>query len=356
MIRSLHVIDKDTPRDMLRQLSLLAGAGEETICIGPPPEHVPAPLAPRQARAPFGLAALGGWQVKLTGPKPQAVHAWSMSAQAAAAQVAYDLYCPLVLSLPCLPLGVDMPALLAALPRKERMFATVVTVPAEPLRASLIAGDAHPDAVAVLPAPAAEVADPAGRRARTRAALGIPDGEILLVSPEDMVRGAGQKWATWCQAILRQVLPAARLVLPGHGPHEPSVRFFAGTTGYGSEVFFTGEDVALEDALAAADLALFLGERDTSPQALSAAMAAGLAIVATQTPCATHILRDGVSALLAPPRDPRRCAAAMLRFCDSPGLRRQLGAAAAASRGDTRPRHVRQTLEQVYANALAHGR
>jgi glycosyltransferase involved in cell wall biosynthesis len=350
MIHSLHVIDKDTPRDMLRQLSLLAGAGEETICIGPPPEHVPAPLAPRQVRAPFGIEALGGWQVKLTDPKPQAVHAWSLSARAAAAQIAYDLYCPLVISLPCLPLSPDMPALLAALPRKERMFATVATVPAEPLRAVLIAAGVHPDAVAVLPAPAAEVDDPAGRRARTRAALGVPDGEILLVSPEDMVRGAGQKWAIWCHAILRQVLPAAKLVLPGHGPHEPSIRFFAGTTGYESEIFFTGEAVVLEDALAAADLALFLGERDTSPQALSAAMAAGSAIVASHTPCAMHLLREGVSALLAPPRDPRRAAAAMLKLCDSPDLRRQLGAAVAASRGETRPQHVRQTLDQVYTN------
>ncbi len=354
MIRSLHVIDKDTPRDMLGQLALLAGA-EEVLCIGPSPEHVPVPLTFRQVRAPFGLAALGGWQVKFAEPKPRVVHAWSMSAHAAAAQIAYDLLCPLAISLPCLPPTADMPALLAALPRKERMFGTVVTVPAEPPRAALLAAGAHPDAVAVLPAPAAEVADAAGRRARTRAALGIPDDEIVLVSPEDMVRGAGQKWAIWCHAIVRQILPAARLVLPGHGPHEPSIRHFAGTTGYGSEIAFTGEDIALEDALAAADLALFLGERDTSPQALAAAMAAGSAIVATRTPCATHILQDGVSALLVPPRDPRRGAAAMIKFCDSPDLRRRLGAAA-QSRRDTSPAHIRQTLERIYANALAHGR
>jgi hypothetical protein len=355
MIRSLHVIDKDTPRDMLRQLSLLAGAGEETICIGPAPAHMPEVPAPRQVRAPFRIEALGGWQVTLNEPKPQAVHVWSMSARAAAAQVAYDLHCPLVISLPGLPLWADLPALLAALPSKERMFPTVATVPAEPLRAALIAAGAHSDAVAVLPAPAAEVDDAAARRVRTRAALGVPDGEILMVSPEDMVRGAGQKLAVWCHAIVRQILPAARLVLPGHGPYEDSIRFFAGTTGYGSEILFTGDEVTLEDALAAADLALFLGERDTSPQALSAAMAAGSAVVASDTPCAAHILREGVSALLSPACDPRRAAAAMLKFCDSPDLRRRLGAAAKAH-SDASPQRVRQTLERIYASALAHGR
>ena len=355
MIRSLHVIDKDTPRDMLGQLALLAGAEEEVLCIGPLPAHVPAPLRPRQVRAPFGIAALGGWQVKLAEPKPQAVHLWSMSAHAAAAQIAYDLFCPLAISLPCLPVPTDMPALLSVLPRNERMFATVVTVPAEPPRAALIAAGVNPGTVAVLPAPAAEVSDPAGRRVRTRSALGIPDGEILLVSPEDMVRGAGQKWAIWSQAIVRQILPAARLVLPGHGPHEPSIHHFAGTTGYGAEALFTGEEVALEDALAAADLALFLGERDTSPQALASAMTAGSAIVAARTPCAEHLFEDGVSALLAPPRAPRLSAAAMLKFCDSPDLRRRLGAAARAL-GDRTPAHIRPALDQIYANALAHGR
>jgi glycosyltransferase involved in cell wall biosynthesis len=355
MIRTVHVIDKDTPRDMLAQLALLVGLDEEVICIGPLPACVPAGLGPRQVRAPFRLAALGGLQVKLDEPKPQAVHVWSMSAHAAAEQIAYDLYCPLIVSLPCLPLPADMPVLLAVLPRRERMFTTVATVPAEPARAALIAAGVHPDAVAVLPAPAAVVADRADRRVRTRAALGIPDDEILLVSPEDMVRGAGQKWAIWCHAIVRQILPAAKLILPGHGPHEDSIRFFADTTGFGSEILFTGEEIALEDALAAADLALFLCDRDTSPQALSAAMTAASAIVATRTPCATHLLREGVSALFTPSGDPRLGAAAMLKFCDSPDLRRRLGAAA-ASNSDTTPEHIRQTLERIYADALARGR
>jgi glycosyltransferase involved in cell wall biosynthesis len=80
-------------------------------------------------------------------------------------------------------------------------------------------------------------------------------------------------------------------------------------------------------------------------------MAAGTAIVATDTPCATHLLCEGVSALLAPKGDPRRCAAAMLKFCDSPDLRRQLGAAAKAH-VDTRPQRVRQALERIYAARL----
>ena len=141
-----------------------------------------------------------------------------------------------------------------------------------------------------------------------------------------------------------------RLLLPGHGPHEPSVRHFAGTTGYDSEILFTGDDVSLEDALAAADIVLLLGQRDTSPSALAAAMAAGSAVAASRTPAATVLLRDGESAMLTPLGDPRRSTAAILKLCDSPELRRRLGESAAAvreTRGDAARVALQQMLETV---------
>jgi glycosyltransferase involved in cell wall biosynthesis len=350
MIRSLHVIDKDTSADMLRQLALLAGPGEPVVCPGPPPAHLPQTVKVKHLRPFFDVGAWADRQLGFPPFNPQVVHAWSLLAREAGYRFARDLQCPLIVSLEGPPAGlVDEAA--CCLRGTKASVATTLLVSADPIRSAWISAGEGSDAVAVLPAPAAEIADAPHRRRCVRAELGIPEDEMVLVSPEDMVRGAGQKYAIWCHAILRQILPAARLILPGHGPYESSVRYFSGTTGYGSETIFTGERFPIEDALAAADIALFLGERDNSPSALASAMAGGSAIVASRTPAQAHALEHDATALLTPLRDPRRATAAILKFCDSADLRHRLGAAAQILR-DARPAHVRALLEQIYENAL----
>jgi hypothetical protein len=331
---------------MLEQLALLAGAGEPVLCIGPLPAYLPPPLRAEAVRPPFGLKALGGWRMERPSPAPQVVHAWSLGAHAAAAQIAYDLQRPQVLSLPCL--GEAGPAQRAlTILKKGASPRLVLTLPSPPARQAMLQLGAEAETVCLLPPPAGPIPDAAGRRRRVRPLLGVGDDEILLVEPEDMVRGAGHKYAIWAHGILRQVLPSPRLLLPGHGPYEASIRFFAGTTGYDPEIYFTGDDFSRADCLAAADVAVFLGERDTSPSALAAAMAAGLPIAASRTPDALLRLKDRHSAVLVGLGDPRRSTAALLDICDQPDLRERMGQAARQSVSDS-PAQVRCELEAIY--------
>lgn len=65
--------------------------------------------------------------------------------------------------------------------------------------------------------------------------------------------------------------------------------------------------------------------RHTSPLKLFEYMAAQRAVVASALPGFAEIVRDGVTALLVPPEDPRALAAALTRLRDNPDLRDFLG-------------------------------
>jgi glycosyltransferase involved in cell wall biosynthesis len=173
-----------------------------------------------------------------------------------------------------------------------------------------------------------------------------------------MTRYAGHTYACWVHAILRQIRPNVRLLLPGSGPHSQHVKFFAATTGYDSEVFLTEHRFRRDECLAAADVAFFLAERDSGTAALAAAMAAGLPIVASSTADLAELApgeEAGVPACAIPaaPRDPQTGTAAALRILDDPALARRLsGNAAARAAQRLAPLACRDRLRQVYAEIV----
>lgn len=347
----VHVIDKDTPADLLRQLAMLRRQDESVVCVGAGPAHLPSGLTVTHLRPFFDV---GAWADRRLGFPPVAasvVHAWSLRARDVGRRLARDLGCALVVSLDgLLPPGTGDSCCCGCAASGGGGASVLHLASGETHRRACETGGTISGKIELLPAPAAKAADSAAVRERVRGELGVAPEEMVVVSPEDMVRGAGQIYAIWSFAILRQIVPAARLVLPGHGPYESSVRYFAGTTGYGADTMFTGERFPLEDLLAAADVTLFLGEHDNSPAALAAAMVGGCAIVASRTPAQAGLLEHEVSALMTPLRDPRRMTAALLRMCDSAELRARLGAGV-KSREAATPAQARARLEEIYAAA-----
>lgn len=82
------------------------------------------------------------------------------------------------------------------------------------------------------------------------------------------------------------------------------------------------------------------------------AMSQGLAVIATPVGCVPELVRDNVSGVVVPPRDPAALAAAIARLMDAPDERRRLGAAAAAAvAGLSWQRTAAQTVA-VYRRAL----
>jgi glycosyltransferase involved in cell wall biosynthesis len=190
------------------------------------------------------------------------------------------------------------------------------------------------------------------QRAGTRRELGIADGKRLLLVSEEMVRGSGHKHASWAHAILRQIIQDLVVVMPGGGPVEANVRYFAGTTGYDGEVFFCGERFSRPALLAACDIVLLVPDRPVGVSGLAAAMAAGKPIVASALPDLAEYAPDGQAALLCPPADPLAIAAAILRLIDDPSLARRLAKTAQqAARRQFDLAACRARLEEIHQAA-----
>ncbi len=321
MTSALHIIDEITPRDCLEQLALLAGRDDAIASIGPSPRYsFDLPVAP--VHRPTGLSRLAGKRMRSLAGDADVLHVWSLRALPAGISVAQRLGRKLVLSIPCVP-----PAFLTG-PIRRAVGKGVLhlTVPTEAARRRIVQSGAPVAAVHVLPAAAAKIDDLQERRKTVRAELALTEQDKLLVAPSEMIRYAGHKYASWAHAIVRQVLPNVRLLLPGCGPLLRHVKFFAGTTGYDSEVFLTEDRFSRDDALAAADVALFLCRRDTGISTLVTAMGAGTPIVASATPDMAECAPDGQAALLARPGDPRTASAAVLKLLEDGELARKLAA------------------------------
>ena len=348
----LHIIDRETPAEVLGQLSLLADDGDIIASAGPTPPSGTFDLPVRSVHCPLGLGRLAGWCMDDLAAQAEIIHAWSSKAAMAARTLARLFKLPPLLSLPYVPSEKAAGALLPM----TRKAGFGLTVPTQAARNLLLRAGFDDSSVHVLPPPARPLddAEAEDRRRRTRQALGVGDGQHLLVVPSEMIRQAGHKYASWAHAILRQMLSGVLLLMPGGGPVEKRVRFFAATTGYNDEVFFTEESLSRQDVLSAGDIALFLSSGQTGITALAAAMAAGVAIVASNTPehaeCAPH----EIAALLCPPRDPRAAAAAILQLIENPKLAHRL---AAGGRDRARqafdPDRCRQRLAEIYAAAKA---
>lgn len=323
----LHIVDASTLPEMLRLAAAVRNDGDRVACVGPPPAGSPLPLTDGCAHRPMGVPEAAGWRMSRLAAGACVLHAWSMPALRAGRELSLSTGVPLIASLPAAPSRdglhslVDLvgPGLLH------------VTVPTHAARAALIAAALPPGFVHVLP-PAATAALPAdarpAARGAVRAALGFTDDELVLVVPDTMVHAAGHDIASWSHATVRKVLGGLRLLLPGGGPNEPRVRFFANTTGHGHEAVFTADRFTLGESLAAADIALVLHHTALGVGALPDSMAAGLPVVASSVPDLAECVTHDVDAILVKPNSPRETAAGILRLADSRELRRRLGDAA----------------------------
>ena len=342
------MIDRDTPGDLLDQLSLLAGAGERIVSSGPPPAWAEFRLPVTVAHRPFASAWLSARWMQDAVRGATVIHAWSASAAPAGEALTERVGGRLIVSLGAASQAHDLGDLHDAL--RLGVVPGVVTVPTEAAKRALRGAGDSDNWLAVLPPAAAPIDDREGRRQRTREALGATDADRIMVALGEMTRPAGHKYASWAHAMCRQIVPHLLLVLPGGGPVERRVEFFAETTGHDEEVFLTGDRFERADVLAAADLAVLFCERDCGTAALAGAMAAGLPIAAARAPDVAEIAPHEVGAVLAESCAPRHATASLLRILDDPDFAARLGASAAQRASEHfDPERCRQRLDAIYA-------
>ena len=128
-------------------------------------------------------------------------------------------------------------------------------------------------------------------------------------------------------ALLRHRIPGVRVRIVGKGPEWEHVVRLHATLGLGETVALLG-DVSRErlaEEYVSADIFCLPSVQESLGIVFLEAMAAGLPVVACRAAAIPEVVEDGVTGLLAPPRDPAGLAAALEALVADPRRARGMG-------------------------------
>ncbi len=165
-------------------------------------------------------------------------------------------------------------------------------------------------------------------RARVRAALGVPDGRIVVICVSRQVRHKG---IPELLASMRDI--DAELWVVGDrlpSDHGPSLEPDFAASGLGGRLKRLGYRTDIAALLAASDIFALPSHFEGLPMSVIEAMLCGLPIVATDIRGPREQIVAGETGLLVPPASVAPLAGALGRLCRDPALRRAMGAAGLA--------------------------
>ncbi|MFN2459715.1 MAG: glycosyltransferase, partial [Candidatus Velthaea sp.] len=141
-----------------------------------------------------------------------------------------------------------------------------------------------------------------------RALLGGDDETPLALVVSRLAREKNLELAI--DALARSRVPGTRLAIVGDGPHRAALEERAARAGVAGRVRFTGAlpSAALPDVYASGDAFVFPSTTETQGLVLAEALAAGLAVVAIDTPASRDVLGAGGRLV---PAEPAAFAAAL---------------------------------------------
>lgn len=126
--------------------------------------------------------------------------------------------------------------------------------------------------------------------------------------------------------VLREV-PGAYLLIVGEGSRLEALHQIAREQGIERHVIFTGRRDDIPAVTAAFDVAVLPSYREAQGLTILEAMALSRPVVASNVGGIPEMVKDGVTGLLVPPRDPRALAAAIVRLLRDHQLADVLGRA-----------------------------
>jgi L-malate glycosyltransferase len=164
--------------------------------------------------------------------------------------------------------------------------------------------------------------------ARRELRVGPDDFVLMQVARLDYLKDHATALRTLARVSERA--PNARLVLVGDGPERSGIEAQVQNLNLGDKVRFLGTRQDVDRLLHGADVFLLTSVSEGIPLTVIEAMAAELAVVATEVGGMSEVVADGATGYLAPAKDDATLAERVLRLAVDPELRRQMGVAGRA--------------------------
>lgn len=172
-----------------------------------------------------------------------------------------------------------------------------------------------------------------GRGAALRQELGLPLHVPLVAVLSRLTRTKGLEYFLEAAAIVAARVPAARFLIVGDVPkgsgdaYRQELERYAFRLGLRQQVVFTGFRLDVPELLTEVSVSVLPSLSEGLSNVLLESMAAGAPVVATQVGGNSEAVKDGVTGLLVPPRDPAGLAEAICRFLENPRLASRFGQA-----------------------------
>jgi len=147
-------------------------------------------------------------------------------------------------------------------------------------------------------------------------------GHVLL-TPSPPSRHGGHYYAVWAAAILYQIWPDVRLVIPGVSREQKRLERFARQIYCPEILHFTGERFTPAELLAASDILVVPALGDIPTGWLARAMAAAVPVVASAVPSVTELIADRDNGFLYKPGEVHSLAVRIREAFESTEARRE---------------------------------
>jgi len=226
----------------------------------------------------------------------------------------------------------------------------------EAIRARLIADGLDPDRIVTVHSGIDPDRFTRGDRSRFRAGLGGAPGfeqGFLVGTAGHLAAHKGIDLFLDAAALAARERPELRFVIIGRGEEEARLRKQAVRLGLSERVLFAGFREDMPDVYAGLDLFVLASlSGEGSPAVVKEAMAAGVALAATDLEGLEEIVEDGRHGLLTPPGNAPALARAIVLLASDPSLRERMALAARDRvREFTSDRMVERT-ERVYHSVV----
>ena len=163
---------------------------------------------------------------------------------------------------------------------------------------------------------------------KVRSSLGIDSSSIVIgtISRLEKVKGIPYLLQAFAQILL--IYPSSFMLIVGNGAERKALEALAQNLGISSRVIFTGDRSDIPALLAIMDIFVLASLFEGLPNAVLEAMAMGKPVVATTVGGTPEVVKDGVTGLLVPPRDPDALAQAINALLSDQDRSQAMGKAA----------------------------